>query len=275
MTDSYSASIESWRLSLDERLRARNGWLALAGLFWLHEGANRLGADPSAEVVLPEGSAPSEVGVLRLNGGKAVLESTSPAPVRVEGRPAERVELNPDTSANPTFVELDDLRFVLLQRGPRYAIRLWDNRRRERVEFPGRRWFPVDEAWCLEAAFAPHEPKKRIRVPNELGEVREEESLGRVTFHVRGEACALEALEDDDGRLFLVFGDASNGRSTYPSGRFLRTEAPTEGRVLLDFNRAYNPPCAFTPYATCPLPPSENRLSLVIEAGEQYPPGTS
>jgi uncharacterized protein len=271
MADSYVSSIESWRRWMDERLRARNGWLSVAGLFWLHEGVNRLGSDPAGDVVLPDGTAPLEAGFIELKNGEAVFQKTSPIPARVDGKAVERVEWKPDASGDPTFVEIGDLRLGLLQRGSGYAIRLWDNRRRERLDFPGRRWFPVDTAWCVQAAFTPHPSGSRIRVPNELGEVTEDDSLGRATFALAGREFDLEALEGDEGGLWLIFADASNGRSTYPSGRFLKTEAPDHGRVVVDFNRAYNPPCAFTPFATCPLPPAENRLPVSIEAGERYP----
>lgn len=270
LPDGYVPSMESWRRSMDERLRAPNSWLALAGLFWLHEGVHRLGTDPTGEVVLPDGAAPAEVGFIELRQGEVIFQRTSPAPVRVDGKVVDRIEWKTDVSGEANFIEIDDLRLGLLQRGARLAVRVWDNRRRERLDFPGRQWFPVDPIWRVQASFAPHPSGTRIRVPNELGEVTEEESLGRVTFSLAGKMLSLEALDGDEGGLWLIFADASNGRTTYPSGRFLKTEAPHDGRVVVDFNRAYNPPCAFTPYATCPLPPSENRLPIDIEAGERY-----
>jgi uncharacterized protein (DUF1684 family) len=259
---------------MDERLRAPNGWLAVAGLFWLHEGLNRVGSEHDAEVVLPEGATPPKAAVIELKGALAVFQRTSPAAFRVDGHPVERVELQPDTSEGTTFVEIGALRLALLRRGDRFAVRVWDPHRRERLGFPGRRWFPVDPDWRVEASYRPNASGMRIRVPNELGEVTEEDSPGRVTFAVAGRTCSLEALEGEEGGLWLIFADASNGKSTYPSGRFLKTGAPDEGRVVVDFNRAYNPPCAFTAFATCPLPPAENRLPVSIEAGERYPIST-
>jgi uncharacterized protein len=274
MTDGYDSSIEAWRRHMDERLRAPNGWLALAGLFWLHEGRNRIGADPAADVVLPESRAPSLAGVIDLRDGQARLRASGLEALQVEGVPVREIELIPDTSESPTFLELGDLRMVLIARGGRCAIRLWDNLRPERRHFPGRVWHPVNPAWRVRARYSPHDPPARIQVPNELGDVTVESSLGRVSFRLHEEDYELEALEGDDGGLFLVFGDETNRDISYPSGRFLKTDPPGPDGVILDFNRAYSPPCAFTRYATCPLPPLGNRLAVRVEAGELRPAGS-
>lgn len=274
MTENYGSSIEAWRRHMDERLRAPNGWLALAGLFWLHEGPNRIGGDPAADVVLPEGRAPALAGVIDLRDGHARLRASGLGAFQVEGVPVREIELIPDTSESPTFLELGDLRMVLIARGGRCAIRLWDNLRPERRQFPGRVWHPVNPAWRVRARYSPHDPPARIQVPNELGDVTVESSLGRVSFCLHEEDHELEALEGDDGGLFLVFGDETNRDISYPSGRFLKTDPPGPDGVILDFNRAYSPPCAFTRYATCPLPPLGNRLAVRVEAGELRPAGS-
>jgi uncharacterized protein (DUF1684 family) len=160
---------------------------------------------------------------------------------------------------------------VLIRRGDRLGVRLWDARRPERTSFPGRRWYPVDPAWRLAASFDAHTPPVSLRVPSVLGETHVEHSIGRVSFLIAGEAHALEALPEETGELFLIFADPTNRDVTYPSGRFLYTDPPEAGQVIVDFNRAYNPPCAFTSYAICPLPPAENRLSVPVAAGEIYP----
>ena len=270
MTDDYLASSEAWRQEIENKLRAPNGWLALAGLIWLHEGVNLIGTDPAADLRLPAGTASPILGRIEVDGSEAVLHVTGNDPTRVQGSPVDRVALVPDVGDSPTYVEIRELRFVLIRRGPRLGIRLWDNRRPERTAFPGRTWYPIDPAWRVTASFAAHDPPLALSVPNVLGEVNLEKSIGKVVFAVSGTSFSLEALTEDEGGLFLIFADPTNGDTTYPSGRFLYTAAPSDGNVVLDFNSAYSPPCAFTPYATCPLPPSENRLAIRVEAGEMY-----
>jgi uncharacterized protein (DUF1684 family) len=268
MADSYLVSTEAWRHKMENNLRAPNGWLALAGLIWLHEGVNLVGTDPAADVHLPAGTASSNLGRIEVHGSEAVLHVTGNDPTRVQGTLVERVALVPDVGDSPTYVDLGELRLVLIRRGPRLGIRLWDNRRPERSAFPGRLWYPIDPAWRVTASFAAHDPPLALSVPNVQGEVNQERAVGKVVFAISGTSCSLEALTEDEGELFLIFADPTNGDTTYPSGRFLYTAAPSEGSVVLDFNRAYSPPCAFTPFATCPLPPSENRLAVRVEAGE-------
>lgn len=270
MLDDYVASVAAWRRGMEERLRRPNSWLALAGLYWLHDGENRIGADPAADVPLPPGTASGDVGRIYVRGTQAFLEIGSSDPVLIQGSRFRRTELQPDVSDDPTFVDLADLRWVLLLRGGRLAIRVWDNRRPERTAFPPRTWFPIDPLWRLSGAFTRYDPPRMLSVPDVFGESREEQAVGRVEFAVEGKACALEALSANAGELFLIFSDLTNHKSTYPSGRFMYTDAPSEGRVAVDFNRAYNPPCAFTEFATCPLPPAENRLAVEIRAGETF-----
>jgi uncharacterized protein len=271
MADSYSVSTEAWRQEMEKILRAPNGWLALAGLSWLREGVNLLGTDPASDVRLPAGTASPHLGRIEVHGSEAVLHVTGSDPARVRGVAVERIALAPDVGDSPTYVDLGELRLVLIRRGSRLGIRLWDNRQPERTAFPGRSWYPIDPAWRLTASFAAHDPPLTLSVPNVQGEVNQEKAIGKVVFAISGTSCSLEALTEEDGELFLIFADATNGDTTYPSGRFLYTAAPSNGSVVLDFNRAYSPPCAFTPFATCPLPPSENRLPVRVEAGETYP----
>jgi hypothetical protein len=268
MTDNYLVSTEAWRQEMEKNLRAPNGWLALAGLSWLHEGANLIGADPAADVRLPAGTASPNLGRIEVHGSEAVLHVTGDEPIVLLGTPVERIALVPDVDDSPTYVDHGELRLVLIRRGPRLGIRLWDKRRAERSTFPGRKWYPIDPAWRVTASFAAHDPPLALSVPNVQGEVNQEKAIGKVVFTISGTSCSLEALTEEDGELFLIFADPTNGDTTYPSGRFLYAAAPSDGGVVLDFNRAYSPPCAFTPFATCPLPPMENRLAVRVEAGE-------
>lgn len=270
MDQTYQQEIETWRRSLDESLRRENSWLALAGLFWLKPGVNLLGSGPDCAIKLPPGSAPEVVGELVFKDGETTLHITADIPVRVDGVTVTQAELQSDAAGKPSIVEFGALRLIVIQRGPRFAVRLWDNDRPERQIFPGRIWYPVKETYRLEAEFTPHKEPVQLSLPSASGVWQQIASPGSVHFVLNEEACHLQALEGPLDGLFLIFQDVTNEHETYPGGRYLTTEPPTNDRVVLDFNRAYNPPCAFTRYATCALPPVENQLRVLIEAGERY-----
>jgi len=257
---------------MDASIRKENGWLALAGLFWLHEGENRFGSEPSNDIVLPAPAAPPIAGSILLEHGRARLQGFTPGLLKVDGRDVDQAVLAPDTSGDPNRISLGPLAMIILERGSRTGVRLWDNSRADRLSFPRRIWFPEDPSWRIHADFHPHDPPKRLLVPSVSGDELEEAGPGRVAFNSQSAVHHLEALSTDAGGLWLIFGDRTNGNETYPSGRFLTCPAPEAGKVLVDFNRAYNPPCAFTMFATCPLPPAQNSLELRIEAGERFVP---
>ncbi len=267
---SYEESILKWRKEMDERLRAENSWLALAGLFWLEEGKNSFGTAKSNDILLPSGSAAEEVGYFEFLDSETKLVVTSDETVQVDGETLKGASLQPDVSGSPSIIELGALRMMVIQRGDQYAIRLWDNQRVERQTFGGRQWFPIDRSYLIEAEFVSYDPPKPIIIPDMLGNTTEEESYGYVEFQINGQGYQLGALGTSSDGLFLIFSDLTNGDSTYPSGRFLSTYPVETGKVDLDFNCAINPPCAFTKYATCPLPPEQNRLDVAIMAGEMY-----
>jgi uncharacterized protein (DUF1684 family) len=168
-----------------------------------------------------------------------------------------------------TVVKVKDLTLTLIKRGERYGIRLRDKNNSSRREFKGLRWFPARESYRVTAKFIPHQQPTELAVPNVLGDVLKMPSPGLLVFKLNGREYSLAPVSEDDGKLFVIFRDLTSGKQTYPSGRFLYADAPVNGQVTLDFNQAVNPPCAFTPYATCPLPPKENRLKVAIAAGEQ------
>lgn len=256
---------------MDASIRREDGWLALAGLFWLHPGENTFGSSDTNDIVLPDASPP-HVGTFLLDGGVIRLQAPLAGGLQIDGRPAQEAALQPDSTGDPTRVSLGSLHMIVIQRGERTGIRLWDNNRRSRTAYPGRIWFPANPSWQLEADFEPHDPPLALPIPNVLGDTSVEPAVGRVTFNKLGQVFHLEALTTGDGGLWLIFRDRTNGEATYPSGRFLVCPPPEQHRVALDFNRAYNPPCAFTDFATCPLPPPQNSLDLRIEAGERYQP---
>jgi uncharacterized protein (DUF1684 family) len=268
----YLREVESWRSGRLTRLRSDEGWLVVAGLFWLKEGANRFGSAAEDEVALPAHSAPAHAGVLRLEGGKVTVEVAAGVKVTCAGKPVGKQELRPDDPGPPDVLALGDLRFFVIAREGRLAIRLRDLRSQRRTDFKGLTFFPVRPELRVVARYVPHAQPKTLKVPNVLGRVTDMHSPGAAVFRIGDRELSLDAVleEPTDKRLFFIFRDQTAGHESYGAGRFLYTDLPSDGRVVLDFNLAFTPPCAFTPFATCPLPPPQNRLPLRIEAGETF-----
>ena len=267
---SHDAEIAAFRARRDDRLRSKSGWLSLVGLSWLSEGDNPVGSAPKSRVLLPSGKAPANLGTIRLENGAVTFVASPGATVTAGGKPVTSLALAPDTSGKPTVLSHGSLSFYLIKRGARLGVRVKDSEAAALKEYKGIPTFPVNPLWRLVARFEPYDPPRKIDVPNVLGSTEADDSPGAVVFDVKGETHRLEAVkEDDSGELFLIFGDRTNGVETYGGGRFLYTAPPKDGTVVVDFNRAINPPCVFTPYATCPLPPKENRLPIRIPAGEK------
>jgi uncharacterized protein (DUF1684 family) len=270
---SYRAEVEAWRAKRLASLKREDGWLSLVGLFWLDEGVNRIGTDPKINrIVLPEGSAPKALGSLDLAGGVVTLKANPDAGLTVGSRPVTTGRLRADADAGgPTIVERGRIRFYVIKRGARLGVRVKDSQSPVRLSFHGMATYPIDPKWRFEARFDAYRPPKPVAVPNVLGSIDNEKSPGAVIFAVGGHEYRLDAVaEEGTDELFLIFGDATNGTETYGGGRFLYAKPPgPDGRTVVDFNKAYNPPCVFTPYATCPLPPRGNRLPIRIEAGEK------
>jgi uncharacterized protein (DUF1684 family) len=269
----HRAEVEAWRRKRYAALRRPTGWLTLIGLDWLHAGENRLGTDPAADVALPSG--PAIAGTVTVQDGVPIADATDDQ-LRHEGRPVRELTLATDADGEPTLLELGALRLCVIERGRRLAVRTWDPEAPARSRFDGIPHFPVHERWRLEARLEPG-TAGRVKVPDVLGDVEEQAFPGTLAFDVNGVTQRLQALEGgDDGELWLIFADATNGVETYGGGRFLYTAPPEPDRgVIIDFNRAYNPPCAFSRFATCPLPWPVNRLGIRVEAGELVPPGTT
>jgi uncharacterized protein len=270
----YRAEVESWRLSREETLRKEGGWLSVAGLFWLEDGPNHFGTEATNDIVLPAGSTPPRAGVLDLSGGKVTVRVEPGVEATIGGKPlAGSAALAPDTSGKPDELRVGRLSLTVIDRSGKLGIRLRDPEAPQRKAFKGLTWFPVDPAWRVTARFEPYSPPKQIPIANVLGQVNQMQSPGALVFTVKGQTLRLDpVLEDPEAKeLFIMFKDPTSGKLTYGAGRFLYTELPKNGTVVVDFNRAYSPPCAFTPFATCPLPPPQNRLPLPIEAGEKKP----
>jgi uncharacterized protein (DUF1684 family) len=263
-TADYRQQIEQWRAQHQKALAADDGWLTVAGLDWLKEGENRVGADPTSEVPLPDHSLPGRVATITYHSGQAVLHPATGVPLTLNGKPAAQTALHEDTDV----LGINRLKFYLIRRGDRAGIRLKDNDSPERKRFTGLNWYPADPAWRIRAKFTAWDTPHTIAFTNTIGQKESDPSPGYATFTRNGREYRLEPTLED-GTLFFVFRDLTNGKTTYGASRFLYAEPAKDGVVYLDFNRAENPPCAFTAYATCPLPPPQNRLDLAVEAGEQ------
>ncbi len=204
------------------------------------------------------------------SGDKVRVEVVPGIPVLHDGAPVSGMRLSTDVDGDPTVLRVGSLSLHLIARSGRIAVRVRVQESRALRQFAGLDWYPVDSAARRAARFEPFSSPRTMPVPNFIGEPLDRQSPGFVTFDVDGHVHRLDAFTGGKGRLFLVFGDATNGHDTYAGGRFFYADPPSDGRlVVLDFNKAYNPPCVFTPYAACPLPPSQNRLGLAIEAGEK------
>jgi uncharacterized protein (DUF1684 family) len=266
--DAHRAGIMEWRDKRVARLTAPDGWLALVGLHWLAPGTQSVGSAPDNDVVLATG--PARLGTVTLADGGVTLALADGAEARIGDTDARSATLAPDRSGAATMVRFGEASFSVIQRGDRFALRVRDPQSKARTGFAGIDYFEIDPAWRFEARFEAHPPGRTIDIVNVLDMLEPMKNPGVVVFEKDGREYRLEALDDTgDGQLFLIFADRTNGKLTYGPGRFLYAPPPVDGKTIVDFNRAYNPPCAFTPYSTCPLPPPENRLDLVIEAGEK------
>jgi uncharacterized protein len=268
----YVESVEAWRIQREVELRADDGWLSLVGLFWLQEGVNRVGSDPSAEVPLPLASASRDVGTIAFRDGTASFRPAPGAEVRVNGRPAREGVLRPQPG-DYDKVTTGSVTFFLIRRGDRFGVRVKDTESPSRRRFTGLQWFPVREEYRVRGRFIPHVTPTVINIANVLGAIEPWPTPGTVRFALGGREHTLHPVLDgpDAKELFFIFRDETTGTGTYPGGRFLYAAMPSGGEVVLDFNKAHSPPCAFTPFATCPVPPKENALPIRIEAGERDP----
>jgi uncharacterized protein (DUF1684 family) len=266
----YENSILKWRQEVETNLRRENGWLALAGLFWLRKGTNVIGSDPESDILLPT-RAPARLGTFEFDGNNVTLSVEDSLPVEVNGVLTTSALLDADQEDVPSFLTFQDMRMVVVRRSKGVGIRVWDNARQARQTFPAREWYPVKEKFRVPATYIRYATPKVVKMPDILGAILDEPMQGYLSFELNGKRHELMVEELPDRRLFVQFMDLTNGNPTYPSGRYHYTDAQENGKVFLDFNKAYSPPCAFTEFATCTFPPQENHLNVAIEAGEIFP----
>ena len=258
-----AAETEAWRAKRAQELASDTGWLTVAGLVFLRPGPNTVGSDRASDVVLPA-PAPRHAGRLVRNAGGVTFEPEVAAPPLLNGTPvAAPLPLKPQDR-----LAYGDVTFHLHESGERVGVRIRDKNSALRRRFKGLRWFPIRSAWTIEGRFVPYDAPRQITVANVLGDYEKLTVPGDAVFQVNGQEVRLQAARAGN-RLWFIFSDAGGGRDTYKI-RFLYADAPSaDGRVTLDFNRAYNPPCAYNPFTTCPVPPPQNRLRLAIPAGER------
>ena len=267
----YAKEIEQWRQERKANLKKETGWLTVAGLSWLKEGTNTVGVGENFDVRLTENFKNGKFGEIEFKEGKAVLKVEKGVEAQIDGKSVSApVDLVSDEKGKPTEIRAGTQTFFLIKREERFGIRLKDSNSEARRNFKGLHWFPTDESYKVTARLEAWPEPKELSVPNVLGGNFKMKSPGVLKFSLNGKEYSLQpVLEDDDATLFIIFGDGSNRSETYKSGRFLYAEKPVNGETILDFNKAENPPCAFTPYATCPLPPAGNKLEIEIKAGEK------
>jgi uncharacterized protein (DUF1684 family) len=261
----------AWRAQRKEALLKPDGWTSLVGLHWLELKAHYLGSSAGSGLRLAVG--PPRMGLLEQRDGRIFFTPERGVALTLDGEPLKgRVELKTDRDVTPSVIGFDEGKGVLgvIKRGERHALRIRHADAPTRLQFAGLEYWPADPGWKITGRFVPHPPGKTMPIVDIIGTTSHAPNPGAIEFVRDGKTYRIEATGEPEGELFLVFADRTSGHGSYAAGRFMDTPGPdAQGKVVLDFNRAYNPPCAFTPFATCPLPPPENRLDLPISAGEK------
>jgi uncharacterized protein (DUF1684 family) len=265
----YTQEIQNWRQQRVERLTKPSGWLSLVGLDWLKEGRNSLGSAKDNDIVID--SAPPHLGTIVLTGGKATIALDVKSGATIDGAAKLEGELLDDTHDKPTAVAFGTTNFFLIKREDKYGLRIKDSEAPTRKHFLGIDYFEIDPGWKVEAKWEAYDPPHEVDEGNIIGQTDKVIVPGAAVFERDGQTFRVEPVIETPGdkELFLVFADKTSGKETYGAARFVYTDPPKDGKVIIDFNKAYNPPCAFTPFATCPLPTAQNRLKTRVTAGEK------
>lgn len=270
-SDPYHAEVTQFRQDREATLKGDAGWLTIAGLWFLTQPQTTFGSDPLNDIVFPA-SAPPRAGVFEMRNGTVSVTAAEGVTFELDGKPVTKMALKSDVPGPADRLMLGkDLQFWVHNSGQRLSIRLRDQNSSLRKEFTGLTWFPIDPAYRVEATYTPFDKPKIVDVASLVGDSDKTPIPGLVTFTLKGQEYALEPFaEPDDPQFWFVFRDLTSQNETYPAARFLYAPAPVNGKMILDFNKAVNPPCAYNPYTTCPLPTEQNRLRTRVEAGEKY-----
>jgi uncharacterized protein (DUF1684 family) len=264
------ASVLAWRQQRFASLTSDTGWLTLAGLFWLNPGSNSFGSGSGNDLVLNNSALADTAGSFDLEDDSVTFSAQPDGGVTLNGEQFDSVTLKSDAGGAPTILASGPLRFFVIERAGKLGVRVRDLNNPRRLEFRGLEYFPISTDWAVSARFVPYPPGKHIRIVNILGMEEDDVSPGAVVFTRNGRTFRLDTVLEgpNETELFIMFADATSGQETYGGGRFLYIPRPTGSAVVVDFNKAFNPPCALNDFATCPLPPPQNRLQLRVSAGE-------
>ena len=267
-SEDHRQAIEAWRTSRHDRLASSNGWLTLVGLEWLKEGENRVGSDADNDIRLTGGSG--YWGSVFLQNDQLRFVGQENNGVVINGEPLLQVELISDNNGEPTIVESGNLSFHVIFRES-FALRIKDSQAPALLGFEGVDNYPIDRSWRINGRFVRAGEGAVIEIANVLGQISDSPVLGTFEFEMNGKTHSLLGLGTSDSKsLWFIFADRTSGHGSYGAGRFLYSDSmPENGQLIVDFNKAYNPPCAFNPYSTCPLPPQQNRMDLLVTAGER------
>lgn len=266
----YREQIDAWVDQRIEDLKAPTGWMRLAGLYVLDEGENSFGSGPDQDISFPEGTIARHAGSLILQDSVVTIRTSDGVQITHDGNPVDDMVIY--DGDNAPVLNSGSLEWLIIQRQDLIAVRLYNKENPKVDQFDGFDRYPTDPSWHLYAHFEPNPPGTTVSVPNVLGQVDEVAMPGTLSFSIDGEEYRIQAIDASDDRLFLIIGDETNETDTYPAGRYMYVDKPDEnGTTIIDFNKIYNPPCAYNPYSTCQLPPSQNRLDVAITAGEKRP----
>jgi uncharacterized protein len=264
----YKSEVEKWRREHETELKGENSWFSLAGLFWLKEGVNTIGADEIYDIQLTENFKNGKFGEILFKNNTATLKVENGVEATTDGKQISEIALVSDVDQKQTVVKTGSQTFYIIKREDRFGVRLKDKNNRARLDFKGLHWFPINAKLKVTATFEPFSEPKEILIPNMLGGNFKMKSEGILKFKLNGKRYLLQPVEED-GKFFIVFRDLTSKTETYGVGRFLYAEKSKDNKIILDFNKAENPPCAYTTFATCPIPPKQNRLKTAIKAGEK------
>ena len=266
----YREQIDAWVDQRIEDLKAPTGWMRLAGLYVLDEGENSFGSGPDQDISFPEGTIAGNAGSMILQDSVVTIRTNDDVQITHNGNTVDNMVIY--DGENAPVLTSGSLEWFIIQRQDLIAVRLYNKENQKVDRFDGFDRYPTDPSWHLYAHFEPNPPGTTVSVPNVLGQVDEVAMPGTLSFSIDGEIYRIQAIDASNDRLFLIIGDETNETETYPAGRYMYVDKPDEtGTTIIDFNKIYNPPCAYNPYSTCQLPPSQNRLDVAITAGEKRP----
>lgn len=265
----YQKEIDAWHSKRIENVSAPNGWLNLVGLYWLEPGINTFGSSAKNQIAFPEGKIAAEAGYFLVNGSQVDIYVRDGVNITAEGKAVTRQTIY-IADSTPVVLASGSLRWNIIKRDDKLGIRLRDDESITQKKFAGIERYPIDPQYKVEATFVKADSSRTIDVTNVLGQTRAQRSPGTLVFELQGNEHRLDVLEGGKDEFFIIIADETSGKETYGGGRFIYVKHPdANNKVILDFNKAYNTPCVFTPYATCPLPPHQNVLTIAIKAGEK------